>query len=329
MMRTAAFVAIAAVFAVVLSLAAPVVAQTPDLCSADWLDQATGADVQRLIQQGADPNIVCDGLARTRPLHQTTLSGSNVSREVVQALIDAGADVSADSTFGTPETLATERYEEAATAFQERRITLDVFQAWTAIYNAVRTAAEARSSALRNLCDSAWWRSASGESMAALLRSVGEFDPNRPCNSAGDTPLHIALRPVEPVTEDIKIAIATFIGNSTPDFQRRNTSNETPENLVDIRYDRLRSRMFRSLNAMCQNVTSESMARHNTTSDMLVHELDLYTGVKGAIGGIPLGVPPRAIMEQAYRDLYGHIPQGGLRAEQVCEHVREQGDVFR
>lgn len=155
------------------------VAQTPSLCNAGWLEQATAADVERLIQQGADPNRLCGN--GNRPIHQALLPTVLVDPAILQALVTAGADLYVESVDAeTAVEMAYARYDRAATDFQERRITLDEFQVWTARFNVIRTADEARSSALRNLCDSAWWRSASGKSMAALLDSVGEFDPNRP-----------------------------------------------------------------------------------------------------------------------------------------------------
>ena len=179
--------------------------------------------------------------------------------------------------------------------------------------------------AYRNLCDSAWWRSASGESMAALLDSVGEFDPNRPCNSAGDTPLHIALRPVEFYTVETASAIATFVDNRDPDYQRRNRDNETPRSLLEIRNDRNATRVFIGLNAMCQNVTKETVDRFNNDSERsYIHEIRLYTVISSRMGG----GTPIAEEQKVLRYLFGH-PRGIQSVEQVCEHVREQGDVFR
>ena len=168
-------------FVVVLVLFGSVPASGQSLCDTRFLETAAAADVQRLVDQGADANGVCGN--GNRPLHQALLPTVHVSSDVIRTLIDAGADVFVESVDAqTAVELSEARYEEAVPDFQAQRITLAEFTDKQAIYAAVHAAVEALSSAHQNLCNTNWWRSATGQSMANLLRSAAGIDPNTVCN---------------------------------------------------------------------------------------------------------------------------------------------------
>ena len=287
------------------------------LCNANFLDGATAADVQGLVSQGADANEICNQLGQLRPLHIALGPDTQVSSGVVQALITAGGDVFAQAAgLGTVVELSEERFEEAVSAFQAQQITFAEFNDRQAVYNAINAAFEARSAAYQNLCDPTWWRTASGQTVANLLTSNPGIDPNRSCNPGNDTPLHIALSPIEPVTSGTLDAIGTFVFNTNVDFQASNSSNETPDSLLEIRYDRLRTRVFRDLDEMCQNLTQASVDRYNRLNDQHGLEIELYIGIREEVGeSEPI------VRARLYNDFYGN-QQGAAAAgiQQVCAY---------
>ena len=82
------------VLALVLVLVgASAVAQ--NICDPNWLRTARGSDVRALIRGGANVTRVCNSI-RNRPLHQAILP-AGVSPDVVQALVEAGADILAEN----------------------------------------------------------------------------------------------------------------------------------------------------------------------------------------------------------------------------------------
>ena len=84
------------VAAAALLTASPAVA---DLCSVQWLQQASGRDVQRRVQAtNADVNRVCNSY-NSRPLH-LALTFEGVGSDVVEALLNAGANIEQANSFG-------------------------------------------------------------------------------------------------------------------------------------------------------------------------------------------------------------------------------------
>ena len=132
-----------------------------DLCSVQWLQQASGRDVQRHVQAtNADVNRVCNNF-NSRPLH-LALTFEGVGSDVVQALLNAGADAEQTNSFGdSPRTLADAAREEG-------RISAGV-------HDLFRRRFEARAEAARQVCDPGWWRGFHGLGKAAAERRV------RPC----------------------------------------------------------------------------------------------------------------------------------------------------
>ena len=98
------------VFAAALLTASPAAA---DLCNRQWLQQAPGRDVQRHVQAtNADVNRVCNTTYRSRPLHLALLS-EGVGSDMVEALLNAGADAEHVDVLGdSPRTLADAAREE-------------------------------------------------------------------------------------------------------------------------------------------------------------------------------------------------------------------------
>ena len=304
-----------------LSLLGSVAFAQNQLCNTTFLEGTTAAGVQGLVNQGADANGIC-GPTESRPLHQALLPNANVSSDVIQALINAGADVTAQDQGGvTPLALSEARFEEAVAAFQMGQITFQQFNQRQAAYDVVNSGLEALSAAYQNLCDTNWWRGASEQSMLSLLNNNPGIDPNRGCNPGNDRPLHIVLRIIEPLTQDTANAIATFIIDIDADvnLQANNNFNETPASLLEVRYDRLRIRVGSDLDEMCQNVTQASVDRYNSLSEQNHEpEMNLYIGIRGEMGeSIPI------VRARLYSDFFGN-PQGtgAVNTQQICEYRR-------
>ena len=143
------------VFAAVLLTASPAVA---DLCNQQWLQQASGRDVQRHVQaSGADVNRVCNNF-NSRPLH-LALTFDDVGSDVVEALLNAGADAERANSFGdSPRTLADAAREEGRLS--------------AGVHDLFRRRFEARAEAERQVCDPSWWRGFYGLSEEAAVRRI-------------------------------------------------------------------------------------------------------------------------------------------------------------
>ena len=282
-----------------------------------FLEGTTASGVQRLVNQGANANGICNQL-ENRPLHQALLFNADVSAEVIRALINNGADVTAENDNGdTPLEFSEVRFEEAVAAFQNGQITFQQFKERQAVYEVVNSGLEALSTAYQNLCDTNWWRSASGESTFALIQANPGIDPNRSCNPGNDRPLHIVLRIIEPLSSSTGGAILTFIDNTNVDFQARNNSHETPASLLEVRYDRLKIRISRDLSELCQNITQASKNRYGRLADQYHgFEADLYARIKEL-----MGEAKSIVMTRLHKDFFGN-PQGFLSFQETCAHIR-------
>ena len=131
----------ALVFAAALLTASPAAA---DLCSVQWLQQASGRDVQRRVQAtNADVNRVCNNV-NSRPLH-LALTFEGVGSDVVEALLNAGANIEQANSFGdSPRTLADAARGEGRLSGR--------------VHDLFRRRFEARAEAARQVCDPSWWR---------------------------------------------------------------------------------------------------------------------------------------------------------------------------
>lgn len=299
-------------------------------------ETVTVSDIQRLIAAGADVNrcgasvrSLSDSLVVTRVLDwfiwkgPAELPGLKAAMpydlglafkgvRILKTLVDAGADPDPSSEF-------------LARMSQDNEIDRDVYVEVALIFNDARNnARDARSfptpgSAEQKLCDPSWWRTASGKSMVALLQSANDIDPNPRCNFDDDTPLHIALRPIDPVTQGASGAIATLLKNTSADLQARNSSGETPAALLEVRYDRLRVRVGRDLDEVCQRMTQASIAKYNDRDDRSHRfEIGLYTGLRDQ-----MGEPEPIARARLNRDFFGSS-EGIESAQQVCEHRRSR-----
>ena len=92
-----------------------------DLCNQQWLQQASGRDVQRHVQAtNADVNRVCNAY-RNRPLH-LALTFDGVDSDVVESLLNAGADAERANSFGdSPRALADSVAASTASARRQPR----------------------------------------------------------------------------------------------------------------------------------------------------------------------------------------------------------------
>ena len=159
-----------------LFLAAMLVAGSAaaNLCSPAWLANARGEDVRALIRSGFDVNGQCNTNGN-RALHLALLN-DRVDPDVIQALVDAGADLYAENIHrDNAFSLAMDRFERkrdvlpaGSAAYRRER----------AIYEGMFDGGEVRdapaAAAHDQLCDLNWWRSsASGPAVQQLLSVPG------------------------------------------------------------------------------------------------------------------------------------------------------------
>jgi len=153
--------------------------------------------------------------------------------------------------------------------------------------------------------------------MLSLLNSNPGLDPNRACNPGNDRPLHIVLRIIEPVTLDTASAIFTLIVDTNANLQASNNSNETPASLLEVRYDRLRIRLGKDIDELCQKIKQAAVDRYNSVFDRY-HEAEgrLYLNMRKRMGESFITVGQRLA-----RDFYGN-PQGFVNIQKTCEYRR-------
>ena len=245
----------ALVFAAALLTASPAAA---DLCNQQWLRQASGRDVQRHVQAtNADVNRVCNNF-NSRPLH-LALTFDDVGSDVVEALLNAGADAERANSFGdSPRTLADSAREEGRLS--------------AGVHDLFRRRFEARAEAERQVCDPGWWRSfySLGEAGArrrvnAVLRTEG-LDVNMDCGG-GNRPLHYALQDsLTPLTEGAYFGIGTFMYADGVDLGARNGAGRSVVDLVEARYDiQMRGNFVNLLRRVCSGrITSEEYNRQDS-----------------------------------------------------------------
>ena len=240
------------VFAAALLTASPAAA---DLCSVQWLQQASGRDVQRHVQaSSADVNRVCNNF-NSRPLH-LALTFDDVGSDVVQALLNAGADAEQANSFGdSPRTLADAAREEGRLS--------------AGVHDLFRRRFEARAEAARQVCDPGWWRgfyrldrAAAERRVQAVLRNEG-LDVNMDCDG-GNRPLHYALQDsLTPLTEGAYWGIATFMFADGVELGARNGAGRSVVDLLEARYDiQVRGNYVNVLRRFCRGrITAEEYRR--------------------------------------------------------------------
>ena len=249
-----------------------------DLCSPAWLRTASGSEARALIRAGADVNERCSANGN-RPLHQALLS-DRVDPDVIRAMIEAGADTSAENIHGeNPVYYAQERFDRArntlrpGTAPYRREQSL-----YETMFGAFGDAGSAIADAHEKLCDLNWWRSRpsipvsigrkrSGsdgsftrerDTIRSLAQTRG-VNPNHICNFNSDRPLHLLLKlesfPSPYPTLTIHAGIRGLI-DAGADPNVRNDSGQSALSLAGIRLDRVVDRVVRSqdyINAVTRN----------------------------------------------------------------------------
>ena len=214
-----------------------------NLCSPAWLANASGAEARALIRSGFDVNGQCNTNGN-EALHLALLN-DRVDPDVIQALVDAGADLYAQNIHGeTPSYYAIERFQRArahlgpgSAAYRRER----------AIYESMFEGGDARdapaAAAHEQLCDLNWWRSsASGPAVQQLL-SVPGVDKDHVCNFNNDRIIHQPLKRASFVmlTVDIHLGIRALV-DAGASLTARNNSGDSALSLAKIRYDRVLDR---------------------------------------------------------------------------------------
>ena len=265
-----------------------------------------GSAARALIRGGADVNQLCNTVNRNRPLHQALLN-DRVGPDLIQALIEAGADVDAENIYGdSPFYYAQERFDRARASLRPGSA---AYRREEAIYETVAgrfvERGQARTQVQTQLCDPDWWRSsANASSVRALLGRPG-VDPEARCNQNNDRPLHLALRwetfPTLPAgVKDAVLALAA----SGASLGARNNTGRSPFALAEIRYDRYLARAARTRPAWCQGGGADP-------------DIELYLGVRS----LATGEGRESLLAGMRRDLCGGA--GGDVPRQVGQVFRE------
>ena len=281
-----------------------------DLCNRQWLQQADGRDVQRHVQAaGADVDQVCNNLG-SRPLH-LALIFEGVDSSVVEALLNAGADVEAANRFGdSPRTLADAAHEEGRL---DRRV-----------HGLFRRRFEARAEAERNLCDPSWWRGfyrmdkeGAERRINAVLQSPG-LDVNTNCGG-GNRPLHYALQDsLTPLTEGAYWGIATFMYADGVNLAARNNAGRSIVDLIEVRYDhQVRGNFMNLLRSLCSDqITVQEYGRQN--GQFYSSEMGIYADMR-----ILYSKEDRqSIYSRLNMEYFGTTCLGAKSYEQLCAKYR-------
>ena len=219
-----------------------------NLCSPEWLKTASASAVQALVRAGADVNEVCMPVHRNRPLHQA-LNTAEITPEVVGALIEAGADVTARNNYGrTPFELVEERFERETRGLPPGSADYRREAAIRDRFHAANNAADnAVMDARDKLCDLDWWISSASESTVQALLAVPGVGPNHVCNLNNDRPIHIPLR-LTALNSPRILPRGTFWGikalvDRGANLTAKNNSGESALDMSESRYDRVTARM--------------------------------------------------------------------------------------
>ena len=206
-----------------------------NLCDPAWLAAATREEVGELIRLGgADVEEECDANGN-RPLHRALLM-PGIDRDVLSALVYAGADVFAENRNGqSPADYSEARFERAARRFE---VGSDAYARESSIRREVDRDFTATVDAHDKLCDPQWWRgSATFESMGALLRTRF-VNPNHVCNPDRDRPLHLGLSPTlfPQLSSDVLGAVTQLLLDQA-NVSYVNRANRTALALATARYE--------------------------------------------------------------------------------------------
>ena len=244
------------------------------LCSPAWLANASGAAARSLIRAGADVNEICSANGN-RPLHQALLS-DRVAPNVIRAMIEAGADTSAENIHGeNPVYYAQERFNRArntlrpGTAPYRREQSL-----YETMFGAFGDAGSAIADAHAKLCDLNWWRSSASGSAVKELLAVPGVDVNHVCNFSNDRPIHIPLKLTSftMLTDGIGWGIEALV-DANADLHARNDSGQSALSLAEIRYDRVSDRIIQEQIRWCNGGTGQQYSDRvvRNTYDMKVY----------------------------------------------------------
>ena len=224
-----------------------------NLCSPAWLANARGEEARALIRSGADVNRECN-IFEVTPLHLALLN-DRVDPDVIQALVDAGADLYAEDIDGdTPLGNAMDRFQRKQRLLRPGSA---AYRRERAIYESMFDVGDVRdapaAAAHEQLCDLNWWRSsASGPAVRELL-SVPGVDPDHVCNFNNDRIIHQPLK----VASFVKLPGDVYWGvralvDAGADLYARNNSADSAVSLAEVRYDRWSDRMILATIRWCR-----------------------------------------------------------------------------
>ena len=294
-----------------------------DLCSPAWLRTASGSEARALTRAGADVNERCSANGN-RPLHQALLS-DRVDPDVIRAMIEAGADTSAENIHGeNPVYYAQERFDRArntlrpGTAPYRREQSL-----YETMFGAFGDAGSAAEDAHAKLCDLNWWRGSASEGAVKELLAVPGVDVNHVCNFNNDRPIHIPLKLTSFIvlTEGLMRGIDALVDGKA-DLHARNDSRQSAVSLAEIRYDRVLDRLIPHEVRWCKDeITVQQIADeiNRNGPDVGTH---LY--IKSSVTGRSYDdVKAEMLMERYMIDVGGNVvrrvlcPARGISLEQM------------
>ncbi len=275
-----------------------------NICDPGWLAGDDGNGVRSFIRAGADPNQTCNAATRNRPLHQALLD-DRVDPSVIEALIDAGADLYAENTYReTPIEYAQGRFSRLRIAFSESGNSVLLLRE-EALYNRIMNTSSDASSAVADahgqLCDLNWWRrSASGPAVQQLL-SIPGVDPDYVCNFNNDLIIHQPLKlasfsPMLP--EGVFWGIKALV-DAGASLSARNDTGDTAVSLAGIRYDRVTDRMIQHQIRWCRSEITGQQLESEVTQNM--YDTGTYLYITSSATGQSYDQAKAAMMMELYR----------------------------
>lgn len=295
-----------------------------NLCSPAWLANAIGAEARALIRSGADVNRQCNTNGNG-PLHLALLN-DRVDPDVIQALVDAGADLHAENIHrDNALSLAMDRFErkrgvlpEGSAAYRRER----------ALYESMFDGGEVRdapaAAAHDQLCDLNWWRSSASRSAVQELLSVPGVDADHVCNFNNDRIIHQPLKRASFVgilPSNVHFGIRALV-DAGADLYARNNSGDSAVSLAEIRYDRMTDRIIQAQIKWCRSIRDGGNGRNEIIDQPFLSTITQNgpdTGAYLYIQSVATGQPYDELLNETFLELY-RSSYGTLNYYAICPY---------